>query len=57
MGINSIVAERLSEDGIDSIQQMALCNADEIISKTKFHRAIVREWKEHLEAIALRLEI
>ena len=33
-GINSITSERLSEEGIDCIQQLALCDYVEIQRKT-----------------------
>ena len=35
-GINSVTAERLDEEGIDYIQQMAWCDPGEIALKTKF---------------------
>ena len=45
-GINSITSERLSEEGIDCIQQLALCDYVEIQRKTKFPIDIVRDWKD-----------
>ncbi len=45
-GINSIIAGRLSEEGIDYIQQMALCNPVDLASKTKFQRKMTEYWKD-----------
>jgi len=45
-GINSITAERLSEEGIDYIQQMALCDPKNVEQKTNFQLSLIRDWKE-----------
>lgn len=44
-GINSVTAARLSEEGIDYIQQLALCNPKDIAERSKFSLAIVDDWK------------
>jgi predicted flap endonuclease-1-like 5' DNA nuclease len=35
-GINNVISERMNEEGIDTVQQMALSNAADISSNTKF---------------------
>jgi hypothetical protein len=45
-GIDSVTAERLSEEGISSIHELALCNPGEIARRTKFPEAYVQDWKE-----------
>jgi hypothetical protein len=45
-GIDSITAERLSEEGISSIHELALCNPGEIARRTKFPETYVRDWKD-----------
>jgi hypothetical protein len=42
-GINSINSERLKEEGINSVQEMALCNPLDISIKTEFVREIVTD--------------
>ena len=44
-GINSVASERLSEEGMDTVQRMAMCNVHEIHSKTKFHMDIIIDWR------------
>ncbi|MFZ0512090.1 MAG: hypothetical protein WAM14_10830 [Candidatus Nitrosopolaris sp.] len=45
-GIDSITAERLAEEGITSIQQMALINPTEMAEKTKFPEPFVIDWND-----------
>jgi len=45
-GIDSSTAERLSEEGIDYIQEMALCNYVELSAKTNFSLELVFNWKD-----------
>ena len=45
-GIDSVTAERLSEEGIDYIQEMALCNYVELSAKTNFSLELVYNWKD-----------
>ena len=45
-GIDSSTAERLSEEGIDYIQEMALCNYVELSAKTNFPLELVYNWKD-----------
>jgi hypothetical protein len=45
-GIASVTAERLSEEGIDYIQEMALCNYVELSAKTNFPLELVYNWKD-----------
>jgi hypothetical protein len=45
-GIDSITAERLGEEGVDYIHQMAMCNANKIASSTNFPLKIVKDWKD-----------
>ena len=45
-GINSVTAERLSEEGIDYVQQMALCNPRKLEQKTNFPLGLIRDWRE-----------
>jgi hypothetical protein len=52
-GIDSVTAERLSEEGIDCIQQMALCHYDELASKTNFSSDIIKDWKNQAILIIL----
>ena len=41
-----MTAERLSEEGIDYIQEMALCNYVELSAKTNFSLELVYNWKD-----------
>ena len=52
-GIDSVTAERLSEEGIDCIQQMALSQYDELASKTNFSPDITKDWKNQAILITL----
>ena len=45
-GITWVTAERLNEEGIDSILQMALCKPKEICLKTKFPLSVLQDWKD-----------
>jgi hypothetical protein len=45
-GIDLVVSERLSEAGIDTIQQIAFCNPDKIATETKFDAATLSDWKD-----------
>jgi hypothetical protein len=45
-GINSITSGRLSEEGIDYVQQIAFCRPDVIAVKTNFPLNMVNDWKE-----------
>jgi hypothetical protein len=45
-GIDSVTAERLSEEGLDYVQEMALCNYEEISSKTNYPIELVKNWKD-----------
>jgi len=45
-GISSIDAERLSEEGIDCVHQMAFSNPVEIAKATKYPLQIVKDWKD-----------
>lgn len=45
-GIDSVTSQRLSEEGIDYIQEMAFCNYIELSSKTNFPLELVYNWKD-----------
>ncbi len=45
-GINSVTADRLNEEGIDYIQQLALCNPFEISLRTRFNIDLVTDWRD-----------
>jgi len=45
-GINSVTADRLNEEGIDYIQQLALCNPFEISLRTRFDIDLVTDWRD-----------
>ncbi len=45
-GIDSVTSQRLSEEGINYVQEMALCNYIELSSKTNFPLEIVYNWKD-----------
>ena len=45
-GIDSVTSQRLSEEGIDYILEMALCNYIELSSKTNFPLELVYNWKD-----------
>jgi hypothetical protein len=45
-GIDSITADRLSEEGISSVEQLALINPKEIEEKTKFSLQYITDWKD-----------
>jgi hypothetical protein len=52
-GIDSVTAERLSEEGIDCIRQMALCHYDDLASKTNFPSDFTKDWKNQAIFITL----
>jgi hypothetical protein len=45
-GINLGIVERLSEEGIDSVQQLAFCKVDDLAEKTKFPTLVLNDWKD-----------
>jgi hypothetical protein len=45
-GVDLLVSERLNEEGIDTIQQMAMSNVDEIHSTTIFSKKKLEYWRE-----------
>lgn len=45
-GINAITAERLAEEGLDSVLHLALCNPYEIYQRTRFPVERVKDWKD-----------
>jgi len=45
-GINYASAERLDEEGIDSIQEMSLCDPVDVAIKTKYPESVVRDWRD-----------
>src|SRR5919108_493381 len=45
-GIDSVTAERLSEEGISSIHELALCNPGQIARRTKFPEEYIQDWKD-----------
>jgi hypothetical protein len=45
-GINFIISERLSEEGIDYIQQLAFCNPVELANKINYEDVVVNDWKD-----------
>jgi len=45
-GIDSVTSQRLSEEGVNYVQDMALCNYLEISSRTNFPLEIVYNWKD-----------
>lgn len=45
-GIDSVTSQRLSEEGVNYIQEMALCDYVELSSKTNFPLEIVYNWKD-----------
>lgn len=56
-GIDSITAERLSEEGISSIHELALCNPGEIARRTKFPETYVRDWKDQAILFILSADV
>jgi hypothetical protein len=52
-GIDSVTAERLSEEGIVCIQHMALCHCDELASKTNFSQDFLKDCKNQAILITL----
>lgn len=56
-GIDSITAERLSEEGLDYIQQLALCDPIDISFKTKYPICIVKDWKDQAILYLLTADI
>jgi hypothetical protein len=56
-GIDSITAERLSEEGVSSIHELALCNPGEIARRTKFPEAYVRDWKDQAVLYILSADV
>ena len=56
-GIDSVIAERLSEEGLDYIQQLALCDPIDISIKTKFPLPIVKDWKDQALLYLLTADI
>jgi hypothetical protein len=45
-GINSIISERLDEEGLSSIQHMAIADTEELVLKTRFSSQLIQYWKE-----------
>jgi hypothetical protein len=45
-GVNYASAERLDEEGINSIQEMSLSDPDDLAIRTKFPESIVRDWRD-----------
>jgi hypothetical protein len=45
-GIDSVTSQRLSEEGISYIHEMALCNHIELSSKTNYPLELVYNWKD-----------
>jgi hypothetical protein len=45
-GINLLIAERLTEEGVSSIQELAFCDPVDLAAKTKFQELTVRDWKD-----------
>jgi hypothetical protein len=45
-GINYTRAERLDEEGINSIQEMSLCDPLDLAIRTKFAKSIVGDWRD-----------
>jgi hypothetical protein len=45
-GINAIDAQRLEEEGINCIHQMAFCDPTDIAKKTKYSEDFVKDWKD-----------
>ena len=43
--INSVTAQRLGEEGIDSIEQLALSNPKQLSIKTRFPQKCVYDWR------------
>ena len=56
-GIDSLDAERLSEEGLDYIQQLALCDPIDISFKTKFPIHTVKDWKDQAILYLLTADI
>lgn len=56
-GIDSITAERLSEEGISSIQQLALINLREIQLTTKFPLEHISDWRDQAILYLLTADI
>lgn len=56
-GIDSITAQRLSEEGYDYIQQLALCDPIDLSFKTKFHIHMVKDWKDQALLYLLTADI
>jgi hypothetical protein len=56
-GIDSMDAERLSEEGLDYIQQLALCDPIDISFKTKFPIHTVKDWKDQAILYLLTADI
>jgi hypothetical protein len=45
-GINSIISERLDEEGLSCIQHMAVADTEELALKTRFSSQLIQYWKE-----------
>lgn len=56
-GIDPITAERLSEEGLDYIQQLSLCDPIDLSFKTKFPLHIVMDWKDQALLYLLTADI
>lgn len=45
-GVNYMTAERLSEENIDYIQQLAICSPHQLALKTNYDEATIADWKD-----------
>ena len=45
-GVSIFVAQRLSEEGIDAIQQLAFCNTTDLAKRTRYPAQTVADWRD-----------
>jgi hypothetical protein len=56
-GIDSVTAERLSEEGISSMHELALCNPGQIARRTKFPEEYIQDWKDQAVLYILSADV
>jgi hypothetical protein len=56
-GIDAITAERLSEEGLDYIQQLALSDPVDLSFKTKYPMTVIKDWKDQAMLYLLTADI
>jgi len=56
-GIDLITEQRLSEEGIECIQQLSLCDPLEVSFKTKYPISAIKDWKDQAILYLLTADI